>query len=74
MWSPMLAFIVTGIPRAANSRLTASPSSSVLNITAIDATPSPRSSMNSFHRLGPSTGSSSSKLSEPTITSAPFNE
>ena len=55
MWSPMLAFIVTGIPRSANSRLTASPSSRVLNITAIDATPSPRSSMNSFHRLGPST-------------------
>ena len=73
MWSPMLAFIVTGIPRSANSRLTASPSSIVWNITAIDAIPSPRSAMNCFHRLGPSSGSSSSKFSVPTITSAPLS-
>ena len=51
----MLAFIVTSMPnRFLNSALTASPSSFSLNMTAIEAIPSPRSAMNSDHRFGPS--------------------
>ena len=59
------------MPSFWNSCLTASDSSSVSNMTAIDAIPSPRLSMNSFHRLGPSIGWSNSKFIDPTITSAP---
>ena len=67
MWSPMWAFIVTSMPnRCLNSALTASPSSFSLNMTAIEAIPSPRSAMNSDHRLGPSVGWSSSKFMSPT--------
>ena len=64
----MSAFMITSMPkRSLKARLTASPSSRSWNIVAIDATPSPRRSMNSLHRFGPSSGWSSSKFSEPDV-------
>ena len=67
MWSPISAFMLTSMSKfSLKAALTASPSSRSRNMVAIEAMPSPRRSMNSDQRFGPSSGCSSSKLSEPT--------